>query len=218
MKQIGLKGASELTEQDKQSIAHYEQLKQRFAAMPDSSRAWITNRNWVISTPVEVGIAPRDRAIRLLDQVRDKNVGEYGPYLSAVEKQAMMTISTGVQAVSEARYGRIDQALWYMNKIVETFGRKLPGSISEMMPDYGCFAISWTAYGIVVPLIEQIFGVQADAPKKTVAFEPRLPHGWEDLSIQDLPVGSNLISFSRAKTDKGVEYTINRSRPGGILC
>ena len=81
----------------------------------------------------------------------------------------MMTISTGVQAVSEARYGRIDQALWYMNKIVETFGRKLPGSISEMMPDYGCFAISWTAYGIVVPLIEQIFGVQADAPNKTVS-------------------------------------------------
>ena len=120
-----------LTDQDKESIAYYEQLKQRFAAMPDSSRAWITNRNWVISTPVEVGIAPRDRAIRLLDQVRDKNVGEYGPYLSAVEKQAMMTISTGVQAVSEARYGRIDQALWYMNKIVETFGRKLPGSISR---------------------------------------------------------------------------------------
>ncbi len=214
IKQIGLKGASELTEQDKKSIAYYEQLKQRFAAMPDSSRAWITNRNWVISTPVEVGIAARDRAIRLLDQVRDKNVGEYGPYLSAVERQAMMTISTGVQAVSEARYGRIDQALWYMNKIAETFGRKLPGSISEMMPDYGCFAISWTAYGIVVPLIERIFGVQADAPNKTVTFEPHLPKDWEDLSIEDLPVGSNLISFSRAKTEKGIEYTIQSKQTG----
>jgi len=214
IKQIGLKGASELTDQDKQSMAHYEQLKQRFAAMPDTSRAWITNRNWVISTPVEVGIASHDRAIRLLDQVREKNVGEYGPYLSAVEKQAMMTISTGVQAVSEARYGRIDKALWYMNKIVETFGRKLPGSISEMMPDYGCFAISWTAYGIVVPLIEQILGIQADAANKTVAFEPHLPRGWEDLSVQDLPVGSNLISFSRAKTGKGVEYTIQSKQTG----
>src|SRR5215217_6788790 len=214
IKQIQLKGANELTDEDKRSITHYEQLKQRFAAMPDSSRAWITNRNWVISTPVEVGIAPRDRALRLLDQVREKNVGEYGPYLSAVEKQRMMTISTGVQAVAEARYGRVDQALWYMNKIVETFGRKLPGSVSEMMPDYGCFAISWTAYGIVVPLIEQIFGIRADAPHKTVVFEPQLPQGWEDLSIQDLPVGVNLVSFSRAKTDKGIEYTIEAKQSG----
>ena len=82
------------------------------------------------------------------------------------------------------------------------------------MPDYGCFAISWTAYGIVVPLIEQIFGIQADAPNKTVVFEPHLPQGWEDLSIQDLPVGSNLISFSRAKTDKGIEYTIQSKQSG----
>ena len=30
----------------------------------------------------------------------------------------MMTISTGVQAVSEANYGRTDEALWYVDKIV----------------------------------------------------------------------------------------------------
>ena len=47
-------------------------------------------------------------AIALLDKIRRENSGEYGPYLSAVEGQAMMTISTGVQAVAEANYGRID--------------------------------------------------------------------------------------------------------------
>ena len=43
----------------------------------------------------------------------------------------MMTISTGVQAVAEARYGRIDEALWYVGRIVETFNRALPGSINR---------------------------------------------------------------------------------------
>ena len=79
--------------------------------MPDTSRAWLTNENWVITTPMEVGIAPRARAIEALDKIRRANVGAYGPYLSAVDRQAMMTISTGAQAVSEGNYGRSDEAL-----------------------------------------------------------------------------------------------------------
>jgi hypothetical protein len=157
IRQIGLKGADKLTRRDKELIGSYQQLKQKFSAMPDGSRGWITNKNWVIATPMETGIAPRARAIQLLDKIRNENVGEYGPFLSAVEKQAMMTISTGVQAVSEGNYGRTDEALWYVDRIVQTFNRKLPGSISEMMPDYGCFTIAWTSYGIVLPLIQHIF-------------------------------------------------------------
>jgi glycogen debranching enzyme len=214
IKQIGLKGADKLTRNDRESITHYEHLKEKFSRMPDSSRAWITNENWVITTPMEMGIAPRARAIPLLDKIRRENVGEYGPFLSAVEKQAMMTISTGVQAVSEASYGRTDEALWYVDKIVQTFGRTLPGSISEMMPDYGCFTIAWTSYGIVLPLVQHIFGIHPDARNKTVVFDPHVPEGWKDMSIADLPVGTNLVSFSRATTSSGIEYTVEAKENG----
>jgi glycogen debranching enzyme len=212
IKQVRLR--ENLTKKDQEAIEHYERLKKRFSALPDTSRAWITNENWVISTPMEMGIAPRDRAIRLLDRIREKNVGEWGPYLSATEKQAMMTISTGVQAVSEANYGRTDEAMWYVGKIVETFNRKLPGSISEMMPDWGCFTIAWTMYGIVVPLINHVFGIHPDAVRKTVVFEPHLPSGWENLSIADLPIGTNTVSFSRARTGRGIEYAIDAREDG----
>ena len=100
---------------------------------------------------------------------------QYGPFLSAVERQAMMTIATGVQAVAEARYGRIDEALWYVDRIVQTFGRTLPGSISEMMPDYGCFAIAWTSYGVMVPLIRHVFGIQPDAVPRPSSSIPKSP-------------------------------------------
>jgi hypothetical protein len=182
--------------------------------MPDTTRAWITNENWVISTPMETGIAPRHRALRLLDRIRKENVGDYGPYLSAVEEQRMMTIATGVQAVAEARYGRTTEAMWYVDKIVQTFNRKLPGSISEMMPDWGCFTISWTNYGIVIPLIQHIFGIHIDAVNKTVVFDPHLPAGWEDISIDDLPAGTNMIAFSRAKTNRGIEYVVSAQQNG----
>jgi glycogen debranching enzyme len=214
IRQIGLKGANELTPRDKELIGYYERLKQKFSAMPDSTRGWLTNKNWVIATPMETGIAPRARALRLLDKIRLENVGEYGPFLSAVDKQAMMTISTGVQAVSEANYGRTDQALWYVDRIVRTFNRVSPGSISEMLPDYGCFVIAWTSYGIVVPLIQHVFGIQPDAPHKTVVFEPHLPTGWEDIRIDDLPVGTNLVSFSRSRTGRGIEYAVEAEQSG----
>src|SRR5262249_54635640 len=74
-------------------ISIFQHLKEGFLKMPDASRGWITNKNWVITTPMETGIAPRDRAIRALDAIHKDNVGEYGPYLSAIEKNAMMTIS-----------------------------------------------------------------------------------------------------------------------------
>jgi hypothetical protein len=214
IKQLNLKKPDEITDKDKEAIAHYEGLKAKWAAMPDTTRAWITNENWVISTPMEMGIAPRDKAVRLLDRIRKENVGEYGPFLSAIEEQRMMTIATGVQAVAESRYARTDEAMWYVGRIVGTFNRMLPGSISEMMPDWGCFTIAWTNYGIVISLIEHVFGIQADAAHKRVVFDPHLPDGWEDISIANLPVGTDAISFSRAKTDKGIEYIIDARQNG----
>jgi glycogen debranching enzyme len=214
IRQIGLKGKDKLTPRDKELTGYYEKLEQRFSAMPDATRGWITNRNWVITTPMEMGIAPRAKAIRLLDKIRRENVGEYGPYLSAVDRQAMMTISTGVQAVSEANYGRTDEAMWYVDRIVRTFNRRSSGSIAEMMPDYGCFTIAWTSYGIVVPLIQHVFGIQPDAVNKTVTLDPHVPAGWEDMSIENLPIGTNVISFSRAKTARGIEYRVDATDDG----
>jgi glycogen debranching enzyme len=214
IKQIALAGADKLTLRDKELIATYERLKAEFSAMPEQNRAWITNKNWVIATPMETGIAPRERAIGLLDKIRRENSGAYGPYLSAVERGAMMTISTGVQAVAEGAYGRTDEAMWYVDRIVQTFNRVSPGSISEMMPDYGCFTIAWTSYGIVLPLIQHVFGIRPDAGNRTIVFEPHLPAGWENIRIEDLPVGANLISFSRTRTRKAVIYDIEAKENG----
>jgi len=215
IKQIGLRrAAGELTQRDQDLIAYYQRLKAHFSAMPEGDRGWITNKNWVIATPMETGIAPRERAIRLLDKMRREHNGEYGPYLSAVERQSMMTISTGVQAVAEGQYGRIDEAMWYMDRIVQTFNRVSPGSISEMMPDHGCFTIAWTSYGVVVPLIEYVFGIRPDAGHKTILLEPQLPAGWKEISIEDLPVGTNLISFSLTRPGDAVLYDL-RAREDG---
>lgn len=198
-----------------EQIRFYTSLLDRFDKLPEGTEnGWFTNKNWVINTPMETGIAPTEKAIRSLDIIRGKHCGEYGPYLSAVEKNQAMTISTGVQAMSEARYGRTDQMLWYVNCIAKTLHRTLPGSIDEMMPStlpgaiprymfqYGCPVQAWTIYGVATPIITHIFGVSPDAYRKRVVFEPHVPSGWDRLFLSNLRIGDNLFSI-RIETEAG---------------
>jgi hypothetical protein len=47
-----------------------------------------------------------------------------------------------------------------------------------------------------------------------VVFDPHLPTGWENVSIDALPVGTNTIAFSRAKTASGIEYRVGATEAG----
>jgi len=192
-----------------ENIRFYETLVADFSKLPDhTQQGWFTNKNWVINTPMETAIAPVDKAIRCLDKIRNEHCGEYGPYLSAVERKRMMTISTGVQAVSEAQYGRIDECLWYVDRIASTLSMTLPGSINEMMPDYGCPVQAWTIYGIAVPLIEHIFGIVPDAFNKKVIISPSLPVSWNEIKLENQRVGSNSYDIQVDKKNGKTNYTI----------
>ena len=157
------------------------------------------------------GIAPRERAIPLLDKIRRENVGEYGPFLSAVERQAMMTIATGVQAVAE---GSTDAPTRRCGTWTGSC-RRSTGRYAGL--DLGDDARLRLLHDRVdqlwhrMPLIEHVFGIQPDAVNKTIVFEPHLPSGWEDIRIDDLPVGGNLVSFSRSRTEAGVIFRTSTS-------
>jgi glycogen debranching enzyme len=192
-----------------ESQRYYQSLVEQISSVSaGTEKGWFTNKNWVISTPAETQIAPPDKAMRVLNKVRNEDCGEYGPYLSAIERRYMMTISTGVQAMSECAYGRTDEAMWYMNKIVETFGKALPGSISEMMPDYGCPVQAWTIYGIATPLLTYVLGINPDSYNKSIVISPHFPTGWDRGAIYDLPVGSNTISFVVVKHGRNTTYSL----------
>lgn len=183
----------------------YRDINRNYAA--DVRKGWFTNKNWVVNTPMECKIVPEERAVRALETIYQQNCGPYGPYLSAVERKHMMTIATGVQAVAEANYGRIDRAVEYLRMIAHTLGRNMPGAINEMMPDYGCPFQAWTVYGMATGLISGCFGVEPRADLKEIIITPRLPSGWDSMSLKDLRIGDNRINLSVAKDDKA--YTLH---------
>jgi len=180
----------------------------------NEKRGWFINRNWVVNIPMECGIVPADRAIIALDKIRQENCGPYGPYLSAVEQKHMMTIATGVQAVSETRYGRADKAIEYMDMVAKTFSRNMPGAINEMMPDYGCPLQAWTLYALAKPLINGIFGFQPDAYHHVLNISPIIPASWKYMTIKRVKTGDNEYSVSVYRKKGHLEYQINSMKKG----
>ncbi|QHT62980.1 glycogen debranching protein [Paenibacillus lycopersici] len=156
---------------------------------PASERPWLF-KNWVINTPMETGLAPRGQAVRALERMAtDEFTGPWGTYLSGMYRDQMMTISTGVQAVAEARYDRMDESLRFIQLIASTFNKRLPGSMSEMSPDYGCFVQAWTNYGMTWPLMSFMFGIKPDAYSKALTLRPRFPQGWNEMSAKRVQLG-----------------------------
>lgn len=197
-------------------ISYYSKLKSQFKNYPKNySHGWSTGKYWVINTPLETGITPRQKAIAALDRLGSNYFcGQWGPYLSSVNKESTnMTIATGVQAVAECRYGRPDRALKYINAITNSFGYEMPGSINEIMPDYGCFVQEWTNYGIEIPLIQFFFGIHPEAYNKKVIIKPDLPIGWENIQLKNLRVGENIISFSRERDSGQITYHLVSKDP-----
>jgi glycogen debranching enzyme len=196
-----------------------ERMKADMSMMdPDSEQPWLF-KNWVINTPMETGLAPRDKAIRALDRMgTDEFTGPWGTYLSGMYRTAMMTISTGVQAVAEARYDRMNESLRFVRLIASTFNMRLPGSISEMSPDYGCFVQAWTNYGITWPLMSYMFGIRPRAYWNELSLRPRLPDGWNEVSVEKVEVGlgghANRLGFYISLSETTDVYRVELAEPG----
>ncbi|MCM2999785.1 glycogen debranching protein [Paenibacillus cellulositrophicus] len=178
---------------------------------------WLLNKNWVIVTPMETGIAEREKAVRALGNMRTEEfIGPYGTYLSGVYRTETMTISTGVHAVAEAVYGFADESLDLLRRMMRTFSMALPGSMNEMSPDYGCAVQAWTLYAMAVPLIRHFFGVKPHAHLNTVHIAPLIPSVWDGkkMKLQQLHIGQAVIDLElRSETGR---LHADIANPGGL--
>ncbi len=173
-------------------------LKAKYDRMPQEDEvAFLTNKNWVILTPMETMLSDHGKAIQALDNMyNDEYIGEYGTYLSGFSQSSIMTISTGVHAVAEGRHKRCDHALALLKRMCNSFSCVLPNSISEMSPDYGCFTQAWTAYAMLVPVVECFAGIKPRLQDNSVVIEPQIPSEWERMALKNIRVGEMVLDFT----------------------
>jgi len=176
---------------------------------PEHSRAWPL-KHWTIIAPLEDGLAERGRALRVLDWVERECIGRWGMYLNALDKGAMMSISTGVLATAETRYGRVEQALDYVRLLTGTLEMGMPGAIAEMSPDGGCFVQAWSGYAVAWPLVAGVFGLRPDAFHRRLTLDPIFPSGWRSARLGNVRVGANSFDVSW----DGATLTVTSREPG----
>ena len=182
---------------DEDARMKFEELLTSRMEDPNKEYGWLLNKNWVINTPMEMGIASEKNAHAALKQLHTQEyIGKYGMYLEGLRHNQTMTISTGVMAVAQARYGYSDRALELIERMFTTYGKATPGSISEMSPDYGCFTQAWTAYGVYVPVVRYFFGIQPDPDKNIIYISPNLPSKWRSGKLEHVRVLDGEISVA----------------------
>jgi glycogen debranching enzyme len=199
-------------------------------------RPFVLHHNWVVNTPMEVKLAPKENAIKALNTA-EKFVNPFGVFVTGIDRDesagsddgsfvgskqfsytgAVMTLPTGVQIVAENNYGRPDQALNYLKRMTRSFSYALPGSTYEVSPDYGMMTQAWNIYGYAVPIVEQFFGIRPDAAHKKVVIAPQMPSEWNTASLENVLVGDNEISIFYSEENGQTKVKVTQTKPHWTL-
>lgn len=198
------------------AVAELKATRSRIAKLPPNQKqGFVLHHNWVVNTPMEMGIADTSKALIAL-KTGSQFVNPFGMFVTGIDRDesagkdessfgknrkvfsytgAVMTLPTGVQAIAENNYGRPDEALSYLKRITRSFGYALPGSIYEVSPDYGMMTQAWNLYSFAVPVVQQFFGIRPSASQNTIRIQPLMPSTWNKVSLENVIVGSNQLSI-----------------------
>lgn len=204
-----------------------EMRMKKYAA--DKKMPHVIYHNWVVNTPLETGIASPDKAAAALQKAKTYE-NAYGVFVTGIDRTnepdsvvlksrkktfsytgAVMTLPTGVQAVSAARYGDPDTALEYLAKLHQSFSYALPGSMYEVSPDFGMITQAWNIYGVAVPIVNYFFGIHPQAFEKTIVLTPDLPAAWKTASIENVKIGHNSISINITRAADHIDYRMQQT-------
>ena len=215
------------------AIEELETTKKQILNNPSNEpRPFVLYHNWVVNTPMEMGIADSTKAIVALDNAK-QFTNPFGVFVTGIDRDetageddgsfkgskvfsytgAVMTLPSGVQAVAENNYGRPDQALDYLKKMSRSFSYALPGSIYEVSPDYGMMTQAWNIYAFAVPIVNQFFGIKPLAHQKTIIIEPQMPNEWDNAALENVKIGDNLISVWHSRSENVHQIKITQTQP-----
>ena len=200
------------------------------------TRPFVLYHNWVVNTPMEMGIAPPEKAKKAL-KTAEQFVNPFGVFVTGIDRDdsagsdegsfkgsssfsytgAVMTLPTSVQAIAENNYGNPDAALDYIKRMTRSFSFAFPGSMYEVSPDYGMISQAWNIYGFAIPIVQQFFGINPDAARKTVTVKPQMPKDWDDVALENVKIRDNAVSVFYTKTNNQIKLRVTQTQPDWTL-
>jgi len=174
-----------------------------------TSYPYSIHHNWIVNTPMEVGFAPEEYALKALDKAA-QYTNPFGMFVTGIDRDesagtdtdgfakrkktftyvgAVMTLPTGVAAIAENNYGRPDKALDYLHRMSRSWGYAHPGSMYEVSPDFGMMCQAWNIYSFGYPIVRQFFGVQPDPQQHTITVDLAFPSNWTHPQLKGIVIG-----------------------------
>ena len=191
------------------AVEELESTKKAAEGSDGEMNPYSVHHNWIVNTPMEVGFAPEDYALKALDKAA-QYTNPFGMFVTGIDRDesagtdtdgfakrkktftyvgAVMTLPTGVAAVAENNYGRPDKALDYLHRISRSWGYAHPGSMYEVSPDFGMMCQAWNIYSFGYPIVRQFFGIYPMAEKKIVEIDPHFPTDWTRPQLKRVIIG-----------------------------
>jgi glycogen debranching enzyme len=191
---------------------------------------------WINATPMETDIAFPERAVVAFPTLESARFTDLDPSSGGFYQQGSgpnitgnfqaSAVNTGVMAVAEANYGRVDLSLRYATFIAKELDLEQPGALPELFPsrDYTYFQPfdgramvmqAWSSYGVEWPVVYEYLGVRPDLPQGEISIVPELPSTWPTLSISAVRIGSSTVDVSTTQASN--QYTTTATVPRGLL-
>eukprot|EP01134_Creolimax_fragrantissima_P007456 CFRG7456T1 len=192
---------------------------------------YVTHHNWVVNTPMEVGLAnPRDAALAL--QAARNYTNPFGLFVTGIDRDetaehdwkgvseyrskeifsyvgAVMTLGTGVLAVAHNNYGESGNGLKNLEMLTRSFGYALPGSQYEVSPDFGMMVQAWNIYATAYPIVCQYFGIEPYAYTNVVYISHSMPKKVGETYLNNVLIGkSGVIPSTMGDSKRLSDYTL----------
>lgn len=213
------------------AVEELKATKEKIATYPPNEKqGFVVHHNWVVNTPMEMNIADPEKALKALE-TGSRFVNPFGVFVTGIDRDAsaetedgsfaadkkifsytgaVMTLPTGVQAIAESNYGRPDESLKYLKRMVKSFGYALPGSMYEVSPDFGMMVQEWNVYALAIPIIKNYFGVQPQSFDKKIVIAPEMPSHWENVKLENVPIGGNVISIEKTTANGKTTFSLKQ--------
>ncbi len=122
-----------------------------------------------------------------------------------------MSINTGFLAQVFAVNKDVDTAFDLLLKLSNTLNDGMPGAISEILPDDGCFVQLWSGYGIHHVFMRHILGIEPDAPNKSVILEPKMPKQLNFVQIDNLKIADCIYNIKYTRENGKIKAAVTKS-------
>src|SRR3989441_2418918 len=203
--------------------------KKRFAFALDKDNHTVDEPSVLATVPMWFGLLDEAKADAMISELAGPDhqtdsgmriISDHSPEFSGggYHFGSVWPLFTGWAAVGEYRYHRSFPAYTNLraNALLALDGSL--GHVTEVLSGsyYQSLSTSsphqiWSAAMVVSPLLRGMFGLQADAAKRILAFAPHVPAEWTSFAIRNVQVGSARLDLHYSKDPGGITLEVKAS-------